>query len=757
MPQVPTNAMRERIEFDIPHPFTDDFLFTPASYKVAYGGRGSAKSTSFARALIATAVSEKHLILCTREFQNSISDSVHRLLGNSINAMGLSKYFDIQKATIICPVTGSEFIFKGLRRNAEEIKSTEGVTRCWVAEARSTSEDSWTFLDPTIRTEGAEVWVDLNPDQEDDPTYKRFIINPPPGSIVRKVSWRDNPYFPKRLDELRRHMLRTDPEAYDWVWEGHCRKITEATIFRDKYTIEAFDIPEDVDRFFYGADWGFAVDPSVLVRFYIRNNCLYICDEAFAIGKEGRDLYVLFAGGTDRAGDEWPGVPGATDWPIKADSARPETISQMRRMGLNISAADKWKGCVEDGIAHLKSFDHIFIHERCVNMAQEARLYSYKVDARNKQVLPIVLDKHNHGWDACVAEGQLVSTSRGSVPIESVRVGDYVHTRRGLRRVNAVRCNGVKSVWKVQTAQHTLIATPDHEVYTTGRGFACLDTLRYGDEVLINQETSQWNGAGLHAQNTQKLPFFLGNCIDGIQTVLGWLIVHTSSLAEPVVSMPICTGLSGNIIAGQFHQVTTFITNQELGTTLSTPTISNVLVDLTTYRGTKKNGWLLAVTVSGLLHTWKISDHSVRHGTVVRKGWLRIASLVRRLTSGLFLRLSNVCGAAAIFLPERRGIKISTVLTSARLRLAAHLVLMMKPGHVLSVEQLLDAPSTQTLHAAPDRVVCVEDTGTVAKVYDLSVAGSPEFFASGILVHNCRYGLDGYIQGRGRSGVWAKL
>jgi len=323
--------------------------------------------------------------------------------------MGLEEQFSITDKSIKS-LTGSEFIFKGLEKSIREIKSLEGIDICWVEEAQSVSNDNWEILVPTIRKEGSEIWISFNPDEEDGATYQRYVANPPPDSVVVKVGWEDNPWFPSTLDKERRHMLATDLEAYDHIWGGMPRKITDAIIFGRRVSVETFEAPEGT-RFFYGADWGFANDPTALIRCFVQDECLYIDYEAFGFGVELDDLWKLFSG-RDGANAEqlarwtpaddnvYPGVPGARAWPIKADSSRPETISYMRRQGFQIDAAAKWPGSVEDGITHLKGFRRIVIHERCTHMRQEARLYGYKVDKQTGDILPIIVDKHNHGWDA---------------------------------------------------------------------------------------------------------------------------------------------------------------------------------------------------------------------------------------------------------------------------------------------------------------------------------------------------------------------
>jgi len=393
------------IKLQVPRAY--GFLFSPSRYKVAWGGRGSAKSWSFARALIGLAYTKKCRILCVREYQSSIGDSVLKLLADQINALGLSPYFDVQQKTIICTLTGSEFLFKGLRRNVQEIKSTEGVDFCWVEEAQSVSAESWQVLIPTIRRLGSEIWVSFNPFEASDPTYQRFVAKPDPlfAHSILKTGWEDNPEFPVELDRERRYMLANDPDAYEWIWGGHVRTISDAIIFKGRVTVEAFETPETA-RFFHGADWGFAKDPSVLVRSYVNDETLFVDQEAYGIGVEFEELPALF----DR-------VPTARDWPIKADNSRPETISFMRRQGFAITPADKWPGCVEDGIAHLKGFRRIVVHERCPRTAEEMRLYSYKQDAKTKDVLPVVLDKWNHTIDSLryALDGYIKSRGAGGV------------------------------------------------------------------------------------------------------------------------------------------------------------------------------------------------------------------------------------------------------------------------------------------------------------------------------------------------------
>lgn len=209
---------REVTDIRIPRAF--QFLFEAKRYKVAWGGRGSGKSQSFALALLVKAYNEPLRVLCAREFQTSISDSVHKLLADMVREYGLEEVYDITQTAIRNRVNGSEFIFKGLRHNATEIKSTQGVDICWVEEAEKVSSSSWELLVPTIRKEGSEIWVSFNAKAADDPTYVQMVLWAGEDSIVKKVSWRDNPFFPEVLEKERLKKLAEDPEAYRHIWEG---------------------------------------------------------------------------------------------------------------------------------------------------------------------------------------------------------------------------------------------------------------------------------------------------------------------------------------------------------------------------------------------------------------------------------------------------------------------------------------------------------------------------------------------------------
>ena len=208
-------------------------LFEPSRYKVLYGGRGSSKSWSIARALLIIGANRKIRVLCVRELQNSIKDSVHRLLSDQIDLLQLHSFYSATEQGIVGS-NGTEFIFKGLRHNATSIRSTEGIDYCWVEEGQAVSKSSWNTLIPTIRKEGSEIWVSLNPEFEDDETYQRFIEHTPTNAIKVEVNYRDNPWFPDVLEQERLDLLKRSPADHEHVWEGKCRQWLDGAIYADE-------------------------------------------------------------------------------------------------------------------------------------------------------------------------------------------------------------------------------------------------------------------------------------------------------------------------------------------------------------------------------------------------------------------------------------------------------------------------------------------------------------------------------------------
>lgn len=325
---------------------------------------------------------------CIREYQVTLEQSVKRLLDDKIKAYDLGREFRVLNTHIETPGNGI-IIFKGMQSyNADSIKSLEGFSRAWVEEAQNFSQRSLDLLRPTIREPGSEIWFSWNPSTDKAPVDK-FLrsVPPPPDSIVVRSSYRDNPLFP---DVLRKEMewdRARDPEKFAHVWLGEYERHAENRVFKN-WVIEEFETQPDA-LFLMGGDWGFSIDPSVLVRCYVIGRRLFIDYEAYRIGVE-----------IDHLPDLFDQVPGAREWVITADSARPETISYLQRHGFpKMVASIKGKDSVKEGVLFLQNYD-IVVHPRCTHVIDELTMYAYKTDPLTGFVTPVLADKKNHCIDS---------------------------------------------------------------------------------------------------------------------------------------------------------------------------------------------------------------------------------------------------------------------------------------------------------------------------------------------------------------------
>lgn len=375
-------------------------LLEPARYKGVYGGRGSGKSHERAEALVERCIMEKTDAVCIREVQKSLAQSVKKLIEMKIEAMGVGRMFEVQQSQIKAP-HGGLIIFQGMQNHtADSIKSLEGYDIAWVEEAQSLSQRSLDLLRPTIRKPGSELWFTWNPGQATDPVDVLLRgATPPPGSIVVNANYRDNPWLPEELKAEILYDQMRDPDKFAHIWLGQYLTNSNARVFRN-WRVEEFETPFDAE-FKMGADWGFAVDPTVLVRAYLKGRTLYVDHEAYQVGCE-----------IDRTPELFDTVPGTRTWTITADSARPETVSYMSRQGFNIRKAIKGPGSLEDGVEFLKSFD-IVVHPRCTHTIDELTLYSYKIDKLTEEVLPKLDDKENHVIDALRYALEALRRARG--------------------------------------------------------------------------------------------------------------------------------------------------------------------------------------------------------------------------------------------------------------------------------------------------------------------------------------------------------
>lgn len=351
------------------------------------------KSWKIADALLMKGSEQSMNILCVREYQNSIADSVLAVLENRAKAIGCSHEYEFQKTAILSVKNNTTFSFKGIKQNINSIKSFEGADIVWNEEAQTTTANSIKVLYPTIRKPGSQIITSFNPGMATDPIYVRHVTKfNPRTDYLAKVNYTDNPWISSDFIEEAETMMEDDYDSYAHIYLGECWTRSDAQVFNGKWVVEGFETPEDADGPYYGLDFGFAMDPTFAVKMWVtKDNDLLIEYEMSRLHLELDDtlpaLEAIF--------------PDIKAHVVRGDSSRPETISHLKNKGLDkIVGVEKWPGSVEDGITVLRSFRRIVFHPRCTQAIQEARLYSYKVDKLTGDILPVIVDKWNHFWDA---------------------------------------------------------------------------------------------------------------------------------------------------------------------------------------------------------------------------------------------------------------------------------------------------------------------------------------------------------------------
>jgi len=362
---------------------------------VLKGGRGGGKTIGVCRVLLMKALASKILILCLREFMNSIADSTHRTLTAQIEELGMHEEFEILKSTILCKRTGSQIIFSGMN-HPESVQSLYGCDVVFYDEAQRCSQRSLDILLPTVRKENSQIIFSLNPHLPTDPVWKQLILGKDnyKDCVVVDIEWMDNPWFPTVLSDEKDACLRQDVEKYNNIWLGHTLERAECVIFNRPGQIQSYDFTPDPALWqpFFGADWG-SVDPTVLVKTWVWKEDLYVEYETFDV-----DIPIELITAS------WDLVAGSANQTIYADNSRPEIIKYLRRNGLpHLRPCKKWPGSILDGIDHLKNFQHIIIHPRCTHTLEE--FSSYKWKTRKLGDTEVIIpdepeDKNNHCIDA---------------------------------------------------------------------------------------------------------------------------------------------------------------------------------------------------------------------------------------------------------------------------------------------------------------------------------------------------------------------
>lgn len=403
-----------KVQIKLPPKLVPVFSAQDVRYRQSWGGRGSGKTRSFAKmtavkGYMFAEMGVSGTLLCGREFMNTLADSSMEEIKQAIREEPfLNNYYEMGENYIRTKNKRVTYSFCGLRHNLDSIKSKARILLSWVDEAETVSEMAWRKLLPTVREEivlpngkivYSEVWVTWNPERRDSPTSTRFRheeILDDEGVLIgigAEMNYSDNPWFPHVLDlERRRDQANLDDVTYRWIWEGAYLEMSEAQIFKGKY--EKKDFTPDPQKWhgpYIGLDFGFAQDPTACVKVWIHDDCLWIEHEGGKVGLELDDTVEFLE----------KKIPDIKKYAVYADSARPESISHLKKKGLRrIAPVEKGKGSVEDGIEFIKSFKKVYIHSRCKETLNEFRDYSYKKDRLTDEVLPIIIDKDNHYVDA---------------------------------------------------------------------------------------------------------------------------------------------------------------------------------------------------------------------------------------------------------------------------------------------------------------------------------------------------------------------
>lgn len=406
------NGYSSLVHTDKPHPF-NDFLVRRAGlkYKAYRGGRGGGKSRAAVEAALERAKTEKILVVCTREFQNSIKDSIYRLIVNTIAHMGLKDWFIIRQDSIKCRHSNAEFIFKGLN-DPDSLKSMEGADICLVEEGQSISKDSWRKLRATIRAPGSEIWVLWNPEGDEDAVDEFFFgkVKPLPSeAICHHVNFDQNPFFPLEIEMERQRDLRAIEEAendeereaaqaeYDHVWLGEKLVVSREIVYSGKFVLREFDEDEILQRAIFvgqALDYGYAQSPAAALRGMIvqegDKQDLYISREAYKIGVEVDDY----------PGFLEDGIPDFKKVKTYCDSARKELTSLLRRhMACSMEDVEKWPGSIMDGVRFVRKFRKIIVHTRCPNTYRESKQYKYRKRKDGTIISGDPIDANNDAMD----------------------------------------------------------------------------------------------------------------------------------------------------------------------------------------------------------------------------------------------------------------------------------------------------------------------------------------------------------------------
>ena len=406
-------------------------IFKPKRYKVLYGGRSSGKSATVNRYLLIRALQEKTKILCTREFQSSIATSTYAELRDLIYQFNLHNtvlpvHFIVKHDMIQCS-NGSEFIFKGLARDIMQIKSIPNIDICFVEEAETIGDHLWDILIPSIRSDNSEIILCFNPRERQSATYQRFIVSEQTDEELRiEINYPDNPFNSKTILAEIEKLRQNNYAKYEHIYLGKVLDMTEDVIFKDKFHVEQLNITwiesgkfwaynNQRIQMLYGIDFGFSSDPTAMIELcFIDKETIYIRREIY----ETKLLPTKYINKIEKL------MPESIKCKWYADNSRPDTIEELKQMGLNIEGAEKGKGSVESGIEYLLG-KNIIIDPSCTNMIYEAYNYKYKTDKHTGNITTDIIDANNHLWDS-VRYALVKHIKAGRKPLSTAAMQNYL-------------------------------------------------------------------------------------------------------------------------------------------------------------------------------------------------------------------------------------------------------------------------------------------------------------------------------------------
>lgn len=708
------------MQLDVQIPKKALFLITEKSrYKCIYGGRGSGKSHSIAKALLLQGMQQPHRVLCTREVQKSIRDSVKRLLDDQIALLGLSSFYESFESEIRGK-NGTLFVFSGLStQTVDSVKSFEGVTRCWIEEAQTITKRSLDILVPTIRAEGSEIWLSFNPELDSDEVYKRFVANPPPNCITVSMNWSDNKFFPSVLDEERRQCQLRAPEDYDTIWEGKCRPTVQGAIYAKEVqqVLENKRIREmQYDSMFpVHTVWDLGWNDDMTIS---------------CVQRIGSELRVIkYIEGNMRTYESFIKELKLNDWnwgydflphDARAKNAQTgqSTEDLFRRLGRNPQIISNIG--IEEGIKMVRTtLPRMWFDTSCAEMIEHIKRYRRKINQVTNQPEGPLHDEHSH----CFVAGTEVTTESGVSRIEDLVPGDFVLTPEGVCLVSAVMWRESGDLVELTFSNGTQIVCTEDHPFITGTGVVRADNISYNDVLYVIREST---------------------CNKSTESKSSTASSSTSS--EKDISKPTsssmeekrytCTDMFGSFITEKYLQGLKFITS-----TVTKPiTVSRTLsflagkcikegIERITTRGTKTSS----------LQPLKKQERPQRSGTPVKTEELGTRK-TENVTGSAEKRLITSASGVA----ERTGrygvLSLLPGVIAQTLASQKHgdaLELTTRQGNAECAE--LNSHVTgmhEKLHAV--RLVQMRRLeGRREKVYDLTVERSHTFFANGVLVHNC--------------------